>query len=270
PLCWEEKWDWLGGRSLTRAHFPGEWVRAYFSRRPWRIWDLPAEMAECHARLHQLPIDGFPAPAEPFLERRLKEIASLIDGYGLDGLAPGYAWLLAHRPKRSHAPTIVHLDFHPLNLICGDGGLMTVLDWTEVDVGDPHADVASTRMLMDCVPLEQPTLLQKTAYWIGRGMLRRRYLRAYRRIIALDRRTLAYYRAWAALRRLCCYGRWLEAGPGSTGAKPSSVNNLSPALFDTLGRYFEKWTGVAVQLHATPPALDVVSQPAPAPVPSSR
>src|SRR5262245_5601225 len=94
PLLLEENCDLFGGPFLIMAHVPGELLPDYLYRRPWRIWDLPAEMAECHARLHQLPIDGFPAPAKPFLERRLKEIASLIDGYGLDGLAPGYAWLL--------------------------------------------------------------------------------------------------------------------------------------------------------------------------------
>src|SRR5262249_39221570 len=127
---------------------------------------------------------------------------------------------------------------------------ITVLDWTEVDVGDPHADVAVARMFMDCFQLKPQWWLERAGLWIGRIMLRQRYLRAYRRRIRLNLGTLAYYRAWAALRRLGADGRWLDAGPSSTGAKPTTVRNLTQEHINIFCRYFEKWSGVRVSLES--------------------
>ena len=64
----------------------------------------------------------------------------------------------------------------------------------------------------------------------------------------VDGRRLTYYRAWAALRRLAVYGRWLCAGPASTGAKPSAARRLSPSHLRDLCRYFERFTGTRVRL----------------------
>jgi len=247
PLLLENSPQVFGGPFMIMQEASGELLPDYLYHRPWRIWDLPAKMADCHARLHWLPIEGFLSSPGSFLDRTLEELRLLIRTHGLRGLVPGYAWLASHRPASSHPPSIIHLDYHPLNLIC-DGDSLTVLDWTEVDVGDPHADVATTRMLMDCVPLVRPTPRERTTYWIGRGMLRRRYLRAYRRRLPLHRATLAYYQAWAALRRLCYYGRWLDAGPSSTGGKPSSIRHLTQDLLDKLCDYFKKWSGARVHL----------------------
>ena len=248
PVLLEESCVPFGGPFMLMEALPGRPLVELLLHRPWRIWGGPAQMADVHARLHRLTTDGFPASPEPFLGRRLAEMEGLIDEYRLRGLRPGLDWLRSHRPAEPRRPSIIHLDFHPLNLMFDQDRCSGVVDWCECDVGDRHADIAATLVLFWSAPVEIPTYLQRLIAWPGRSMLRRRYLRAYRRHLSLNRRTLAYYVAWAALRRLCGWGRWLRAGPCSTGSKPSVLRYLSPESVGVVGQCFHQWSGVPVSL----------------------
>jgi aminoglycoside phosphotransferase (APT) family kinase protein len=145
-------------------------------------------------------------------------------------------------------PSIVHLDFHPLNLMAQAGRCQGVLDWGDSDVGDRHADVAVTLVLIRSVVVAMASAWQRLAAWPGRGFLYRRYRRAYARLLPLDESRLSYYMAWAALRRLCRYGLWLRHGPQATGGKPASLRYLTSDRIDVLCRCFWRQTGVAVRL----------------------
>ncbi len=123
-----------------------------------------------------------------------------------------------------------------------------MLDWSQVDVGDRHADVAVTKMFLDCMQIDQTGWWPRFNYWGGRYLLCAGYLAAYCRHLQLNPVTLAYYSAWAALRRLCIYGAWLKAGPAAYGTKPASLGKLTQAHVDRFCRYFEHHTGVAIAL----------------------
>jgi aminoglycoside phosphotransferase (APT) family kinase protein len=205
-------------------------------------------MGELHAQLHSLPIDPALVPPLPFLARRLDEISSLIDTYALKNLQPGLDWLQCHRlPEFPHA-SWVHLDWHPLNLVEGPDSSLGAVDWSEADIGDPHADVAMTQLLLRLGPSGGLALYPRLGVAIGRPIVALRYLQAYRRLRGLDRERLYYYQAWAALRRLACYGRWLRAGPQANGCKPSLLRHLHPRDFRALAQWFRKRTGVCVGL----------------------
>jgi len=248
PLLLEKTSDLFGGPFFLMERAPGRMALDVLLWRPWQIVTFPAHMAEIHAQLHRLPVADFPAPRGEFLGRQLGQVGVVIRAHGLAGLAPGLDWLRAHRPNPPAAPSILHLDYHPLNLIRRPDGSLVVLDWTYSDVGDPHADVATTLMLMQCVPVHGKGLWERLAIVCGRPMLWWQYLRAYRRRAPLDPDKLAYYRAYAALRRLARYGRWLHAGPEVTGSKPSLLGHLSPTHLAALADYFHQWTGVAVHI----------------------
>jgi aminoglycoside phosphotransferase (APT) family kinase protein len=248
PLLLEERCDVFGGPFQIMEQVPGETLFRGLLRRPWWIWPAARRMAATHADLHALPPTGFPAPTGPFLPRRLQELREIIQDYGLEGLKPGLDWLATHRPSEPETAHILHLDFHPVNLVGGLEGPAVVLDWTEADVGDLHADVATTLMLLACSPIQGRTRRERLALRVGSVFLRRWYLRAYRKRMPVDEPRLNYYRAWAALRRLCGYGRWLQAGPQSTGCKPCSLRYLTPEHLATVHRYFHRWTGVEVCL----------------------
>jgi aminoglycoside phosphotransferase (APT) family kinase protein len=248
PLFVEESCAYLGGPFLIMARVPGPTLLAGSLRRPWKLFRSPVRMAEAQVRLHLLDTAGFPRCEGPLLDRRLDELAALIGDHGLQGLRPGLDWLIARRPAPALDPRILHLDFHPLNLIESPSGSLVVLDWNEADVGDRHADVGTTLMLMECLPPIHVTRLELFFVRMGRLVFLPQYLHAYRRHLPLEEDKLAYYRAQAAFRRLCNYGRWLRDGPEISGNKPAMLQCITDGHRQTLERYFWKWTGVRVQL----------------------
>jgi aminoglycoside phosphotransferase (APT) family kinase protein len=248
PVCWEESCDMLGGPFLVMEQIPGPTLLQRLLCRPWTVLAVGSRMAEVQTWLHHLPTDGFPHPGQPLLERGLDEIQGVIRQYGLGSLRPGLAWLRAHRPIPPAAAAIVHLDFHPLNLIHRKGQLPAVLDWDLADVGDPHADVATTIMFIRCAPNERQTLWERTIIATGRQILEWSYLHACRKRMVLDDQRLAYYLAWALLRRLARCGRILCAGPQVTGAKPSYTRHLHRGHLRPLCENFRRLTGVLLWL----------------------
>ena len=118
PIVLEESCELFGGPFLLFEQAPGRTLFETLLYQPWRFCRGPAKMAAAHARLHALPIDRFPAPAGPFLPRRLEEMRQLIREYGLNGLQPGWTWLAEHGPEAPRSPSILHLDYHPVNIVC--------------------------------------------------------------------------------------------------------------------------------------------------------
>jgi aminoglycoside phosphotransferase (APT) family kinase protein len=247
PLLLVDSVRYFGGPFLVRSDAHGPTLLQALMDRPWQIWSAPGRMAGIHARMHRLPVPHFPSSAEPFLHRRLRKLRDLIEKHDLPAMKPGLDWLRRCRPAEPRNVSLLHLDFHPLNIIRTAAELV-VLDWSEADVGDPHADVATTLMMMECMPLPRWMPLHLPRVAVGRWLLIRGYLRAYGRHRELDPNTLRYYRALAAFHRLCRYGQWLCAGPLTTGNKPSSLQYLTQAHCQTLERYFHKWTGVRIAL----------------------
>ncbi len=248
PLLLEERCEPFGGPFLVMEWLPGQTLVELLCDRPWRIWGGPVQMADMHAQLHRLPLDGFPRRVGPFLERRLDEMREHLREHGLNGMVSGFDWLWRHRPEPPPRPCIIHLDFHPVNLLFEHGECRAVLDWNESDVGDPHADVAATVVLINTAPIELPGWWHRLAAWEARPMLRRRYLRAYRRRRPLDRGKLAYYTAWAAFRRLVTWGIWLHGTPHLTGSKLSSLHYVKADRVNLLRDCFHRWAGVGVRI----------------------
>jgi aminoglycoside phosphotransferase (APT) family kinase protein len=49
-------------------------------------------------------------------------------------------------------PRLLHLDYHPLNVLVQDGKVSAVLDWTNAHAGDPRADFARTVTILRLSP----------------------------------------------------------------------------------------------------------------------
>jgi len=54
-------------------------------------------------------------------------------------------------------PCLCHGDYHPLNVMLSPRGPV-VIDWENVHLGDPLADVARAMLILDGLPIEQPDL----------------------------------------------------------------------------------------------------------------
>jgi aminoglycoside phosphotransferase (APT) family kinase protein len=245
PLLLEQQSRPLGGPFIIMEHVPGETLLDRVRGNCLRVLEVPARLAEAHARLHGLPADGLPVPPGPFLARHLAELRRTVRDYDLDGLKPGLRWLEARRPPEAESPRLLHLDFHPVNLIARDDGECAVLDWSEADVGDVHADLATTLLLLRHAPVEDLSFRERLLAPVTRWFLGRRYLKVYGRGAAIDRGRLHYYLAWACLKRLATYGMWLRAGPLSNGSKPCAVRRVTPAHVCDLALVFARRAGIA-------------------------
>jgi len=98
--------------------------------------------------LHRSPPEG--APTNPF---RGGPLAHRADGYndhakglverGLLPEAVSRAWTAALRAPIDVAPTWLHGDLHPLNVLLHEGRISAVIDWIDVCAGDRATDLAS-------------------------------------------------------------------------------------------------------------------------------
>lgn len=85
---------------------------------------------------------------------------------------------LLHQATR-RPPSLLHLDFHPFNLIATGGRITGVLDWTNAAFGDPRADIARTVSIMRLVA---PALIGTIgARRMSLGMFTRGLLSSYQR-----------------------------------------------------------------------------------------
>jgi aminoglycoside phosphotransferase (APT) family kinase protein len=248
PLLIEEDGRLFGGPFMVMECLPGRTLFDWMLYRPWRIVDGPMKLAAEQARLHQLSPAGFPTAPGPYLSRRLEELRDTLAEFALDGLGPGLDWLERNRPASPSKPCIVHLDFHPINVLFHRGRCTGILDWGESDLGDREADVGTTLVLIETAYVTIPHLWQQATALPGRWILWYHYRFSYRRLLPLDEDRLSYYMALTALRRLARYGAWLRASPGVTGSRPSSLSCVSARRLALLRRCFHRETGVAVQL----------------------
>jgi aminoglycoside phosphotransferase (APT) family kinase protein len=121
--------DWCPGRTLLDA------LRA----EPRRAWALARSFGATQARLH--------AATPP---------AALREGGRpwIDWVGAGAGALGARlRAVASDTPSVLHLDYHPLNVLVDAGRVSGVIDWANVHVGDRRADVARTLTLLLLAPL---------------------------------------------------------------------------------------------------------------------
>jgi aminoglycoside phosphotransferase (APT) family kinase protein len=185
----------------------------------------------------------------PGFDSMLADLGQRIARCPIEGLARPMEWLLSHRPPEPVRRVICHGDFHPQNVLMSGHAVTGVLDWPNAVIADPAYDVAATRTILSCVPIEMaalPALLR----WLARTMrplLLARHLAGYQRRRKLDRPTLAYYEAASCMRGLV---RVAEARLGSTGSS-AALNPLDASSFgERLAARFARITGIDAALPA--------------------
>jgi aminoglycoside phosphotransferase (APT) family kinase protein len=83
------------------------------------------QLATCLARIHTIGASD----ALAFLPRRQLD-----------------AGVQTKPPAPANRPVLLHGDFWPGNVLSRDGGLVAVIDWEDAAIGDPLADLATTRL----------------------------------------------------------------------------------------------------------------------------
>lgn len=208
---------------------------------PPAVRRLFGQMASLHAALHRVSVDGCPLPADGSLVvRLLKALQERIERVSSHELDDVLAWLEEHKGMvMPEEVSLCHNDFHPLNIMVGDDGRLTVLDWTDAALGDRHCDVARTLTLFHFAWIAGGTALERLVLRLSRGFLRSSYLVPYRRELPIDPDRMRYWQAYHAAQG------WLQmielqdpGNPSMAGARLDAVERLPPGLLPQLRRHF--------------------------------
>jgi aminoglycoside phosphotransferase (APT) family kinase protein len=172
---------WRGRPVLHISWMPGRPLRDALLATPWRARTLGVRFGRAQAAVH-----GVPPPTAL-----------------LTHPTPWIAWANPDNALRdcleaaARGPDVLlHLDFHPMNVLVADGRVSAVLDWANARAGDPRADLARTASILRFTPLDPrvPRLLETV-------VLRRRafiagWRRGYREV-AGPMGDMAPFYAWA-------------------------------------------------------------------------
>ena len=164
------------------------------SNRPWRVREAGRAMARAHVAIHACE-----APrALPSINEEMRSCIAVASVIG----APLVAYVLAVLRGLPCGSRLCHGDFHFGNLL-GAMESPTIIDWADASRGDPHADVARTRILLRFgEPPPGTRLFVRRLTPLGRWMIDRCYLGGYQRAVTIDRDILARWEVVQAAARL--------------------------------------------------------------------
>ena len=171
---------WHDRPALLLSWCPGLPLRDALRRQPWRAPALGAAFGRAQARIHHV------APPAEWQDQR----ADWIGWAGPDDRQLGAALRRLARP----APALLHLDYHPLNVLADGRRVTAVLDWANARAGDPRADVARTYTILMVEPHQpgrQPLRLS-----LVRRLLASSWRRGYQQV-AGPLSDMAWFYVWA-------------------------------------------------------------------------
>lgn len=171
---------WQERPVMLLAWCAGSTVAQLLLQQPWRIWPLGKAFGRMQARIHAVSANGMGGgSAEQWIAWSGAEDAELAGR--LRSLAPAQ-------------PSLLHLDYHPLNVLASGNEITAVLDWANARAGDPRADLARTYTILRVEPYN----LDKPAWLMGtfRRLLAWSWRRGYEEV-AGPLRDMAPFYAWA-------------------------------------------------------------------------
>jgi aminoglycoside phosphotransferase (APT) family kinase protein len=171
---------WRDRSALLLSWLPGRPMAEEVRTRPWRAWTLGVLFGRMQAAIHAVPAPGvlrqrtdawiaWAGPAEESLQVRL-------------------------RVAEQRADALLHLDYHPLNVMTDGTRVSGVLDWTNARAGDPRADAARTVTILrvDMQGGGVSRVLERGVRWLFERGWRRGYAQA-----AGPLGDMALFYAWA-------------------------------------------------------------------------
>src|SRR5258708_40140578 len=130
---------WLAGRTVEDE------LRA----RPWRLWSLGIVFGRMQAAIHAVPApDLLRQQPDAWIAWKCEGEQTLQDRL--------------HHLRRNEG-ALLHLDYHPRNVLTDGKQITGIVDWTNAHAGDPRADAARTVSILRVDPGARKPLLQ----WLG-------------------------------------------------------------------------------------------------------
>jgi len=199
-VAWEDAGTELGLPFIIMQRAPGATMLSRITARPWTMRRHLRSLAGLHARLHAMPIDGAPLQYDRPLVRVRLDAAAREEARRL-GLQREFAWLEAHASiVEDEQPVLTHNDFHPLNVLVDPATeRMTVIDWSDVRLGDRHHDIARTTVIFWIAAIAAGSAAERIVIGLTRGYMANTYLDAYRAQAPIEPVRLRYWQAFHAL-----------------------------------------------------------------------
>jgi aminoglycoside phosphotransferase (APT) family kinase protein len=138
---------WQDRPALLLEWSHGEPLWDVIRRQPWRIWRLAQSFGQMQAHIHRIAMQP---------DWRYQR-SDWIEWAGLDAAIQQNLTAIA-RPT----PRVLHLDYHPWNVLADSTQITAVIDWANTRIGDPRADLARTYtilMVEPYMPGRQPLFL---------------------------------------------------------------------------------------------------------------
>lgn len=126
---------WEGRPALLLSWIAGKTLLSRLQTQPWLIWTLGKAFGRVQAAVHAIP-----APPDMDATRWIEWA----------GDEPELKARLYDLPSRRTA--LLHLDYHPLNVMAQGIQISGVLDWANTQAGDPRADFARTCTILRMMP----------------------------------------------------------------------------------------------------------------------
>lgn len=153
--------------AMVLSWCPGFPILSFVEKKPWTLWRLGRLFGRVQAQLHAVP------PPPEFLEGAPDDWISRVP--------EGYADLVEHaRSLNLATSSLIHMDFHPLNIISDGSSVTGILDWAGAAAGDPRADLARTVIIILAAPVPPGPL--RPLLNLARGLLLRAWRSGYQEI----------------------------------------------------------------------------------------
>jgi aminoglycoside phosphotransferase (APT) family kinase protein len=193
----------------------------------------------------------------PLLDRVLAIIADRVERGPLPGLREALNRVSERAGKFRHSPqSLVHMDYHPLNVMVNGARVTGVIDWVNTDVGDRHLDAAMTAVILSSSALEKPRWMRDNLVGNGlRASFAALYMPLYHAMAPMSFERFRYCQAVAALLRLSMLGMMRARGPEAVGFRREAIGEVTPSVVRLLSRYATRKSGTAVRLDAAAPQL---------------
>lgn len=212
------------------------------------------------SRLRDIPRayeTGLTTPGTPMLDRALAIIADRVEKGPLPGLRDALGRLTARAGAyRVAEPSLIHMDYHPRNVVVRATHLSGVIDWVNTDVGDRHLDAGMTAAILSSSAFDHPRWIRDNP--IGntlRASFAGLYVPLYHAMNRLDFERFRYCQAVAAMLRLSMMGMMQVRGAESQGYRPEAMSEVTPGVIRLLSRFAERKSGERVR-------LEMAAQPA--------
>ncbi len=191
----------------------------------------------------------------PLLDRMLKIIEQRIEDGPLPGLKAAHARLSQRVGEFRNAPnSIVHMDYHPQNVVVKGLRVTGVIDWVNTDIGDRHLDAATTAAILSSSAMEHPRWMRDNVAGNSlRAMFASLYIPLYHAMAPLDFERFRYCQAVASLLRLSMLGMMRARGAEVVGFRPEAIGEVTPAVVRLLSRYAARKSGAPVRLDLPSP-----------------